>query len=115
MTSVRHDMTIREARDLTLQFTIIADPGQTLDGADIDFWIARYQGSNDLVLEKSVGDGITITGSLTFDVEIEPADTEGMDGNYYFEAVVRTTPDDNRVTAVHGFITVEPSLAQPPP
>lgn len=105
MTSVRRDFTIKEARDVTLEFTVTADEGQVIAGSTIDFWMARHMGSVSPVLMKS---GV-ITGALTFNVEIVSEDSEGMEGKYYYEVQIHTT-DGHKVTSTYGYITVEASL-----
>lgn len=111
--SVRTDIEIREARDVRLSFTVEAEEGQSLQaaGTEISLWVARHPGSlaPELIKTNAEGDGIVVTGALTFNAEIEAVDTEGWSGKYYYEAMVRIA-DGNKVTAAHGYITVNESL-----
>jgi hypothetical protein len=111
MASVRKDFTIKEARDVTLAFEVVADPDQVITGSAIDFWIARHVGSTVPVITKTVGvgGGITITGDLTFEVEIKAEDTENLEGLYYYEVRIEAS-DGCRVTSTYGYITFEASL-----
>lgn len=109
MTALRTDFTIKEARDVTLEFAVTADEGQVITDSAIDFWVARHVGSTAPLIFKSIGVGITITGSLAFTIEIIAEDTEGMEGVYYYEVRVESL-DGHRVTSNYGYITVEESL-----
>jgi len=106
----RKDFEIREARDVTLTMPVVdGDENETIEGSEIFFWMARHKGSTAPVLVKSLSDGIEITDDLEFVVEIDAPDTEGFTGKYYYEAMIHT-PDGNKVTAAHGYITVDESL-----
>jgi len=109
MTAVRKDFTIKEARDVTLTFTVVADEGQVITDSEIDFWMARHVGSTTPLMTKFIGAGVAITGALAFNVEIESEDSEGMEGIYYYEVRVQS-PAGHRVTSNYGYITVEESL-----
>jgi hypothetical protein len=62
-----------------------------------------------LVKTNESGGGIVVTGELTLNVEIDAPDTEGFTGKYYYEVMVQIA-DGNRMTAAHGYITVDESL-----
>jgi hypothetical protein len=109
MASVRKDFTIKEARDVTLAFEVVADQDQVITDSAIDFWIARHVGSTVPLITKTVGVGITITGDLTFEVKIDAEDTEEMEGLYYYEVRIEAS-DGCRVTSTYGYITFEASL-----
>ena len=107
---VREDFTIKEGRDVTLVIAVEADEGQTLEGADIQFQMARHSGSHILVVQKSLGDGIvTTTEDLTFEVDLTAADTQGLEGVYYYEVLI-TTAENKKITPTYGYITVEDTL-----
>lgn len=98
-----------------LRITIKDDDDVAVDiaGADIKLWIAEsVQGP--ALIEKSNGSGITITDATSgqFEVTLESADTENLEGKYYFECEI-TDALGNISTPIKGTMKIVRALIKP--
>ena len=112
--SDRQNAVVDAGNDCVLAFTITADAGVTLNGAQIDWYMAatRFDGVDYVAIHKStetVPGGITQTGDLTFSVALDAADTAELGGDYYHEAEVEDA-SGNIVTVTVGHISVRRTL-----
>lgn len=100
-------------RNYTFSVDDSDNPGSKLDltGATITFALSKYlsatQWSKTPSVEKSIGDGITVTnasqGALT--VTLSNEDTATLEGEFYFELEV-TDVSSNAVVVATGRVTI---------
>lgn len=108
------DFTIYAGDSKVLVVTVRDDDGVLVDlaGATIK-WSASQLLSGAFSAEASImkddGDGIEVTGTGVFEVELLPADTESLSGKFYHEAEI-TDVEDNIFTVLTGRMTVKPAL-----
>ena len=105
------DFTVPAGDGMTVNFTIDADDGATLDGYQIN-WKAvplNRVASEALAhtISKSLSNGVAVVDEDTrkFSITLDPADTEGMEGRYLHEAEIvdgQNTP----TTVTQGVMTV---------
>lgn len=76
---------------LLIEVSVEKDDGSAKDltDASVEYGISSKPGSETLV-SKTTPDGVTITdaGNGEIEIQIDPADTEEMDGSYYHECEV---------------------------
>lgn len=110
------DITMFAGDTKTLQVTVKDENGDAVDltGASIRWQASRSVNKRPADLEKSVGDGITITDATAgrFDVTLDSADTEDLRGDFYHEAEV-IDASGNVSTVFTGTLTIEPTLIKP--
>jgi hypothetical protein len=104
-------MTSGDSRLLTV--TVRDDTGvkHDLTGSSIRWQLAPRYGC-DIVASKAVGSGVTITSALngTFTVQLDPADTACLCGEYRHEAEV-TDSAGNVATVLSGTVTIRKDIA----
>ena len=79
----------------------------SLNGATIA-WKMSYYGESEAEVEKSLGDGISITGAVEngeFAVHLSPSDTVDLYGKFIHQATV-TDADGEEFTPAQGVITI---------
>jgi len=82
------------------------NPVDVSTATDIRFALANQAASTPL-FTKSLSNGIFVDSANVFMVDLVPADTEGLNGKYYFEADI-TNLSGNTYTVLTGYITVKP-------
>jgi hypothetical protein len=83
MSAINQDFTMFAGDTVSLDFTV--DMDGTLAGAIITWVLVRWGA---VVLTKTTGSGIRITGAKTFSVDLLPEDTEDLEGDHCHEAEV---------------------------
>ena len=101
MGTINQDFTMFAGDTVSLDFTV--DMDRTLEGATITWVLVRRQA---IMLTKSAGDGIRITGAKTFSVDLLPEDTEDLEGNHYHEAEV-TDSFGTSSTVASGMVRID--------
>ena len=100
-------LSVKSGDTLKLPITVKDSAGaiKDLTGASAIFTIARAVLTAALIT-KTVGSGITISAPATgvLDVLIDAADSDALDGTYYFECEVTDQAGD-KATVAFGFIT----------
>lgn len=108
MTVRAQDFTMFEEETRTLDVSAYDEDDALIDfsGATITW---RVKDGNTTILTKTVGSGITVTGTGTFSIALDSADTLGLSGDYQHECVA-VLADTTRDTLFTGTLTVEPTL-----
>jgi len=97
VTAVAQNFTMHAGDSKSISITV---DGHNLQGASVIFKAARAVDSSEVMITKSSGSGIQITGTgnSVISIALQPADTQTMEGKYYFE--VEVTDVDGRVSTV---------------
>jgi hypothetical protein len=106
MTIEGQDITLNQGETKYIGYTV-PDTISGLNGAIIKWAIYNSKG---VLLEKTIGNGITITDATNgkFQVKLESVDTQNMSGRYRY--IVRVTDQFNNTSDVtKGTIEIEPS------
>ena len=96
----------------TKVLTITMNPIKDLTSATIDWFLTTINDPSTAVVTKSIGSGITVTDLTNgvFDVTVDPADTEGLEGKHlHWVRVVDGNSDDAVVTTGAVKITASPT------
>lgn len=100
---------------VALDFSIVDAAGDAVDltGAGIRWQMARSVRAT-AILEKAIGDGITVTSATggAFTVALDPEDTIGLTGSFYFEVEI-IDASGNVSTPRSGTISIIPGLIKP--
>lgn len=108
--SIIQNFSVPAGNSLTIKFDV-GDGAVLLHNPEAVTWKAYGQthGVVDdatVILSKNLGGGITVADSLEyFSVSLDPADTVGLLGNYYFEAKL-TDESEEVITLTQGIMTV---------
>jgi hypothetical protein len=97
-----------EGKSATIQVTVVDGDGTLLDMSDwTGTWVLRQgSASGTLIVTKTEATGITLTEGLA-EIEIYPADTEGLSGEYYHELAISNGVDNYPLLT--GIITLSAS------
>lgn len=102
--------------DVRLLFTAIDEDTQlplNLSGAQALEWKLAKKATSSALIEKSLGNGVTITdpsGGL-FEVAIDAEDTEALKGDHYHE-VRLTNSSGKKVTLAYGVFPITVNLVR---
>lgn len=112
MTKKNQDLEMWAGDTKKLQYTVLDenDDPVNLTNATINWWLAESATST-AILTKTTADDISITDAANgvFQVTINPADTQNLEGRYYHEAEV-TDDAGNVATVAVGVIKINPSI-----
>ena len=118
-TAPEFDFEMHQGDTKRLRVTVVDETGaaKSLVGAqNIRWWVARKVTSTTKLIQKSTTGGIVVNdasgGILT--IEIDPADTQAVSGEYYHELEVVDAADDVG-TVLRGTMTVVRALVADPP
>lgn len=109
MTRTNQDLTMfqQETRNILCEFR--DENGALVDlGSATITWVARATTPASNVLSKTVGAGISVTGTGAFTITLSQADTASLSGVYYHECVVEIGAD--RDTIFTGQLNIFPSV-----
>ena len=115
MTDVAQDFEIVSGNDRSVNITVTDDDGNAVDltGATITWKAATSPEASSALITKTNDstNGISVStpsnGVLT--INLDPADTQSLDGVYYHETLV-TDSSGNKSTVAIGHMKVRPNL-----
>ncbi len=92
-------------------FSVTTD--ESITGAtELKYVLAKQRKSPTAVITKTLGSGVTITGSNTFTVELDPEDTDGKAGTYQHQArVTDATGDPNTIRLTDEVVKIHKTYA----
>ena len=113
MSETAQDVILQAGERRMLAFAIADEQGQPLDISAIAFtWRCARRDGAMAVIEKVSGAGITVVDALQgrVDVQLDSADTQGLDGLYRHE--LWGAEGGAPFLLASGFLVAEPALAE---
>ena len=107
----RRNMEMFSGDSVLVNVTIRLKSGSLADltGAALTYKVAQTPKSP-VVLSKSVGDGISVTGVGEIQIQLDPEDTSDLPGDDYYHELRSTSPAGAVTTLMHGTLTINEDL-----
>jgi len=110
----RQNICMKQGDDLSVIVSVVDGSGLPIDITDAESikWSAARSVNSVAILEKSIGDGITVNSPTTFIFDITSAESELMSGNYYHEVeIINNT--GLVYTPLFGQLVIQKTLIKP--